>query len=182
MLFNRIPIPRQYRTTLNFFDYPSFLVNSQPVWKLRNRIIMAVTRLERKGLRNKARAKARKQRIKELSKQPPIKNIDVEAIKEEFAKKSGKPVAKKESKKEEAPKAEGVKAEAAPTEEATSTTEAKVEEVEAEAASEESSEESKEVPSTDEPQAELREPAKAPREDAEAVEDKIEGEDAEEKA
>ncbi|MEQ9441953.1 MAG: hypothetical protein RIG62_23130 [Cyclobacteriaceae bacterium] len=68
---------------------------------------MAVTRLERKGLRNKARAKTKQERIKKLTKLPPIKNVDVEKIKEEFAKKAGKPTAKKETKKkEEAPKAE----------------------------------------------------------------------------
>lgn len=49
---------------------------------------MAVTRLKRKGLRNKLNAQKRNQRIKELTKQPPIKNVDVEKLKEEFKKKS----------------------------------------------------------------------------------------------
>ena len=56
---------------------------------------MAVTRLKRKGLRNKAVAKQRQENIKKLTKMPPIQNVDVDAIKEEFAKKSGKPVSKK---------------------------------------------------------------------------------------
>ena len=53
---------------------------------------MAVTRLNRKGLRNKLKAKQRKQRIKALTRKPPILNVDVEAIKAEFAQKSGKPM------------------------------------------------------------------------------------------
>ena len=54
---------------------------------------MAVTRLKRKGLRNKARAKQRQEAIKEFTRLPPIKKVDVEAIKAEFAKngKSSKP-------------------------------------------------------------------------------------------
>ncbi len=51
---------------------------------------MAVTRLERKGRKNKARAKARVKRIKSLNFAPVIKNVDVEAIKAEFAKKGAK--------------------------------------------------------------------------------------------
>lgn len=47
---------------------------------------MAVTRLKRKGLRNKLVAQQRQERIKILTTQPPIKNIDVEAIKAEFEK------------------------------------------------------------------------------------------------
>ena len=65
---------------------------------------MAVTRLERKGRKNKARAKARVQRIKLLNQRPVIKNVDVEAIKAEFAKN----LAAKASKKESAPVAEAV--------------------------------------------------------------------------
>ena len=74
---------------------------------------MAVTRLERKGQKNKSRAKARVKTIKRLGLFPVIKNVDVEAIKAEFAK------PKKAEKKEEAP-VEEAKAEAvveAPTEE-----------------------------------------------------------------
>jgi hypothetical protein len=63
---------------------------------------MAVTRLERKGRKNKARAKARVKRIKLLNQRPVIKNVDVEAIKAEFAKN----LAAKSSKKETAPVAE----------------------------------------------------------------------------
>ena len=48
---------------------------------------MAVTRLKRKGLRNKLKSQVRKQKIKKLTTQPPIKNIDVEKIKAEFEKK-----------------------------------------------------------------------------------------------
>jgi hypothetical protein len=63
---------------------------------------MAVTRLERKGRKNKARAKARVKQIKLLNQRPPIKNVDVEAIKAEFAKNA----AAKSAKKTEAPVAE----------------------------------------------------------------------------
>ena len=51
---------------------------------------MAVTRLKRKGLRNKARAKQRQEAIKKFTRLPPIKKVDIDAIKEEFAK-NGKP-------------------------------------------------------------------------------------------
>lgn len=50
---------------------------------------MGVTRLKRKGLRNKANAKKRQDKIKQLRHLPPIKNVDVDKIKEEFAQKSG---------------------------------------------------------------------------------------------
>lgn len=63
---------------------------------------MAVTRLKRKGLRNKLRAKERKENIKSLTHLPPIKNVDIEQAKEEFAKKSGKTSAKKEKSQPEA--------------------------------------------------------------------------------
>lgn len=58
---------------------------------------MAVTQLARKGRVNKVRSSQRKQQIKLLTAQPVIKNIDVEAIKKEFAeKKAGaKPASKK---------------------------------------------------------------------------------------
>ena len=68
---------------------------------------MGVTRLKRKGLRNKAKAKTRQENIKKLTKQPPIKQVDVEAIKAEFEKKGG-------SKKSEKPKAEATAKEEAP--------------------------------------------------------------------
>ncbi|MGB3467486.1 MAG: hypothetical protein WBA74_19530, partial [Cyclobacteriaceae bacterium] len=76
-----------------------------------------VTRLERKGRKNKAVAKKKKATIKLLNDSPVIKNVDVEKIKEEFkakmkdekpAKKKAAPK-KKEEAKEEAPKAEAVK-------------------------------------------------------------------------
>jgi hypothetical protein len=45
---------------------------------------MAVTRLKRKAKRNKARAAQRQASIKRLNSKPVIKQVDVEAIKEEF--------------------------------------------------------------------------------------------------
>lgn len=71
---------------------------------------MAVTRLKRKGLRNKAKANVRLQEIKRLTTTPVIKNVDVEAIKEEFAKKSASKAAPK-AKKEEATEAKAKKQE-----------------------------------------------------------------------
>ncbi|MGD1843327.1 MAG: hypothetical protein ACFB0B_20910 [Thermonemataceae bacterium] len=41
-------------------------------------------------MKNIARAKARKIRIKRLNSKPVVKNIDIEAIKEEFAAKKSK--------------------------------------------------------------------------------------------
>jgi hypothetical protein len=49
---------------------------------------MAVTRLKRKDRRNRAVATNRVERIKQLTKLPVIKNIDVDAIKAEFAAKA----------------------------------------------------------------------------------------------
>ncbi|MEM8568657.1 MAG: hypothetical protein AAGF85_19525, partial [Bacteroidota bacterium] len=63
---------------------------------------MAVTRLKRKAKRNKARAKVRNSNIQLLSSKPLIKNVDIEAIKEEFANAAKKPA----KKKEETPKSE----------------------------------------------------------------------------
>ena len=51
---------------------------------------MAVTRLERKGRRNVSKAKRAKQVIKSLNAKPAIKNVDVEGVKKEFAKKTTK--------------------------------------------------------------------------------------------
>lgn len=56
---------------------------------------MAVTRLKRKAKRNKARAKVRNNTIQLLNSKPLIKNVDVEAIKEEFSNAAEKPVKKK---------------------------------------------------------------------------------------
>lgn len=51
---------------------------------------MAVTRLQRKDRKNKARAVNRKVIMKQRSRKPEIKRVDVEAIKQEFAaKKAG---------------------------------------------------------------------------------------------
>ena len=76
---------------------------------------MAVTRLERKGRKNKNVAKKRVNTMKRLATKPVIKNIDVEAIKAEFEAGAAKPAAKAKkapkAKKEEAP-VEEVKVEA----------------------------------------------------------------------
>ncbi|NJL14382.1 MAG: hypothetical protein HC913_16140 [Microscillaceae bacterium] len=51
---------------------------------------MAVTRLQRKDRKNKARAVNRKVIMKQRTRKPEIKRVDVEAIKQEFAaKKAG---------------------------------------------------------------------------------------------
>lgn len=68
---------------------------------------MAVTRLERKGRKNKNVAKNRVNTIKRLNAFPAIKKVDIEAIKEEFA---GKSKVEKEATK--APKAKAPKTEA----------------------------------------------------------------------
>ena len=81
---------------------------------------MAVTRLERKGRKNKNVAKKRVNTMKRLSTKPVIKNIDVEAIKAEFeagAAKAEKPKKAKapKAKKAAEPAVEEVKAEVAET-------------------------------------------------------------------
>ncbi len=43
---------------------------------------MAVTRLKRKDMRNRTKANNRIQTIKQMTKTPIIKNVDVEAIKQ----------------------------------------------------------------------------------------------------
>ncbi len=70
---------------------------------------MAVTRLERKGRRNKSRAKNRVNSIKRLSAVPTIKNVDIEEIKKSFE--------KAPAKKAPAKKAAAEKAEEAPAKE-----------------------------------------------------------------
>ena len=45
---------------------------------------MAVTRLKRKGKRNKLTAFKRQERIKQLTKKPVIKNMDIEKLKASF--------------------------------------------------------------------------------------------------
>ena len=48
--------------------------------------VMAVTRLERKGRVNKARAKNLNAKIKQLQATPVIKKVDIEELKAEFNK------------------------------------------------------------------------------------------------
>jgi hypothetical protein len=50
-----------------------------------NFYIMAVTRLKRKGLRNRAIANNKQAAIKRLTQKPEIKKVDVEEIKAQFA-------------------------------------------------------------------------------------------------
>lgn len=73
---------------------------------------MAVTRLKRKEKKNVARAKARVKEIKRLGLRPVIKNVDIEAIKAEFAAKaSGKSEKKTKVAPVEAPVIEEAKSE-----------------------------------------------------------------------
>ena len=118
---------------------------------------MAVTRLKRKGLRNKARAKQRQEAIKEFTRLPPIKKVDAEAIKAEFAQKSGQsgPPKKEAAASASADQAKSDPAAAPP----------KAAPKSAPAAEEKTS---------DQPVAEVREPAKGSVDDAEMVEEKIE--------
>lgn len=58
-------------------------------------------KLKRKGLKNRQRAISGVQSIKNLNAQPVIKNIDVEAIKKEFAEKKGNPVQSTDSQESE---------------------------------------------------------------------------------
>ena len=51
---------------------------------------MASTKLVRKALRNRAVSRKRQDDIKRLKSKPVIKNVDIEEIKEEFAKKPAK--------------------------------------------------------------------------------------------
>ena len=88
---------------------------------------MGVTRLERKGRKNKSVSKRRTANIKLHQQKPVIKNVDIEAIKAEFEANKSKP-AKAAPKKEEV-KAEVASEVAAPKKEA----EARVKEKEAKA-------------------------------------------------
>jgi hypothetical protein len=60
---------------------------------------MTVTRLKRKGKKNRVVSKARIASIKALTAKPVLQNVDIEAIKEEFkknlAEKDASPKAKK---------------------------------------------------------------------------------------
>ncbi len=77
---------------------------------------MGVTKLLRKAQKNKSRAHNRLDRIKDLMRKPEVKNVDIEAIKAEFAaankQEANAPKAEKaesepkSEKKESAPKAE----------------------------------------------------------------------------
>jgi hypothetical protein len=49
---------------------------------------MAVTELKRKARKNRARANNAVERIKQLTRKPEIRNVDVEAIKASFAEKA----------------------------------------------------------------------------------------------
>lgn len=146
---------------------------------------MAVTRLKRKGLRNKARAKQRQDAIKKLTRMPPIQNVDVDAIKEEFAKKSGKPVSKKkESPAEETPKQEGSKAAKSQEKPADEQPESASKETsppppKASEASEQAPVVKESVADTD-TTAELKEPAKGSVADAEMMEEVVEEAEAQE--
>ncbi|GAA4414665.1 hypothetical protein GCM10023187_44420 [Nibrella viscosa] len=48
---------------------------------------MGITELKRKGRKNRARANNATNRIKQLTRKPEIRNVDVEAIKASFAEK-----------------------------------------------------------------------------------------------
>jgi hypothetical protein len=52
--------------------------------------IMSVTRLKRKGRKDKAKSAVRRQALKIQNFQPVLKNVDVEKIKEEFKAKAKK--------------------------------------------------------------------------------------------
>ncbi|MDH5366357.1 MAG: hypothetical protein OEW67_05175 [Cyclobacteriaceae bacterium] len=68
---------------------------------------MAITRLKRKGRKNKQTAALRRSSIKQLTSKPVIKNVDVEEIKKGFKTSTKEAKPKKEAKAEkEAPKAE----------------------------------------------------------------------------
>ncbi len=85
---------------------------------------MAVTRLERKGRKNKAVAKRKQDKIKLLSDSPVIKMVDVEKIKAEFkANLETEKPAKKATKKAAPKKAKEAVAEVEDKKEETSTEE-----------------------------------------------------------
>jgi hypothetical protein len=72
---------------------------------------MAVTRLKRKERRNMAKANDRQAKIKQFTTKPVIKNVDIEAIKQEFAEKKA---AKTAAETKAAKPAKAAAAEAAP--------------------------------------------------------------------
>lgn len=63
---------------------------------------MAITRLKRKGKRNKAVASQRISAIKLLTATPVIKNVDIEELKAGFSAKGGSKAASKTKKEESA--------------------------------------------------------------------------------
>ena len=68
---------------------------------------MAITRLKRKGRRNKQKSSIRRATIKQITATPVIKNVDIEEIKKGFEETAAAKPAKKEAKpKAEAPVAE----------------------------------------------------------------------------
>lgn len=67
---------------------------------------MAITRLKRKGRKNKKTAAVRRSSIKQLTSKPVIKNVDIEEIKKGF--KTSTEAAKPKKEVKEAPKAEVV--------------------------------------------------------------------------
>ena len=60
---------------------------------------MAITRLKRKGRKNKLKAKIRSQKMKLEGFKPVIKQVDVDVIKEEFKSTPAKPAKAKNGKK-----------------------------------------------------------------------------------
>ncbi|MDR2402263.1 MAG: hypothetical protein LBD32_02265 [Cytophagales bacterium] len=54
---------------------------------------MAVTRLQRRQKKNRINSTKRQQTVKDLLNHPVIKNVDVEALKAEFEKKTAKKIA-----------------------------------------------------------------------------------------
>ena len=88
---------------------------------------MAVTRLKRKARKNRTKSKSRLQTIKLLESKPVIRQVDVEAIKEEFKKKHATPKVKDEAPQAEvnevATKAEEVKTDSKKKEEQITTKE-----------------------------------------------------------
>ena len=99
MLFNKF-----YQLTFHYLSkYPIFAA------QILESYTMAITRLKRKALRNKLTSKLRNQKLALESSTPVIKNVDIEALKEEFKKapkaaKAEKATTAKVEVKEEAPK------------------------------------------------------------------------------
>jgi len=88
------PQPRtsNFEPRTQTFDNKPFGIQIIPVifaLLLKNRT-MAVTRLKRKGRKDKAVAAVRRQSLKIQNFQPVIKNVDIEKIKEEFKSKAKK--------------------------------------------------------------------------------------------